>query len=189
MGANEVGIHPPHLIDTNGALTPNALIPFCAYQSNFLGHPRQDLPFTACDKFRPTVLQGQLCYSLDLSLIATNRTKADLREGLLLMIDPGRYEDENDEPSMKLDTDGFKIYVNTLESFTGLKSGSYAMSNLKKMTGTENFKQLPDDTKHCQLDTYEKCQADMFLRTVQDECGCVPWSLTTALHTEVVVTP
>ena len=70
-----MSLHPPHLIDSSGSLTPAALIPVCAYQTNMtlLGQTRHDLPFTVCDKFQPTVLEGQRCYELDLSKIGTNK--------------------------------------------------------------------------------------------------------------------
>ena len=86
----EVSLHPPHLIDSDGKLTPGALIPFCAYQTNLslLGSTRQDLPFPVCDKFKPTMIEGQLCYSIDLS---TNDVQTKNKKGnsLLLLLDPG----------------------------------------------------------------------------------------------------
>ena len=73
--SNKVSFHLPHLIDSSGSLTPAALIPFCAYQTNttLLGQTRQDLPFTACSQFQPTILEGQRCYSLNLTAIDTGK--------------------------------------------------------------------------------------------------------------------
>ena len=61
---NEVSFHAPHLIDSSGSLTPAALIPFCSYKANMdmLGKTKDSLNFTACSQFKPTVLEGQLCY-------------------------------------------------------------------------------------------------------------------------------
>ena len=66
-----MSLHPPHLIDSSGSLTPAALIPFCAYQTNMtlLGQTRQDLPFPVCSQFQPVLFEGQLCYSLDLATL------------------------------------------------------------------------------------------------------------------------
>ena len=36
-----------------------------------------------------------------------------------------------------------RIYLNTLASFTDYKSGSYGVFSLKKMTGMDNFLELP----------------------------------------------
>ena len=185
-----MSVHPAHLTDSQGTPAPAALIPFCAYQTRLLGQPRPGLPFTACDRFRPAVLEGHLCYSLQLGLDKNSRTKEGLDNGILLLIDHGRtnreiIEETHFEVGQKIDSlnlrpvsdqeSSARIYVNTLASFSGHKSGSYAMSNLKQMTGTESFKELSDDIKECQVEPMEECQAKAFLENVQKECGCVPW--------------
>ena len=152
--AQEVSLHPPHLIDSRGALTPAALIPFCAYQTNMtiMGMTSHGLNFTACSNFRPTVLAGQLCYSLDLSAIkGIKETKVGSKFGLMMVMDPGKVDHEDNEEKELLQgseivcldlepssaaTSSAKIYLNTLESFTDFRAGTYALSVLKKMTGT-----------------------------------------------------
>ena len=66
-----LSLHPIHLIpDKKGQLPPSALVPFCSYQgeSNMLGQKRPELDnLTICDKFEPTILEGQLCYSIDVA--------------------------------------------------------------------------------------------------------------------------
>ena len=162
-----MSLHPPHLIDSRGSLTPAALIPFCAYQTNMtlLGHTRQDLPFTVCDQFKPTVLEGQLCYSLDLSSIKAEKSKSGERAGLLILIDQGVADqgkentidlNEMKEQIKEIDIKGpsqhenyARIYLNTLTSFTDNRAGTYALSSLKKITGSRNFLELTDDQKKC----------------------------------------
>ena len=51
------------------------------------------------------------------------------------------------------------------------------MSVLKKMTGTDNFLELPSEGKNCQTDAFEDCQAERYITEVQTKCGCVPWAL------------
>ena len=75
------------------------------------------------------------------------------------------------------DTQGIKIYINTLEKFETFDFGSFAMQSLKKMTGTEAF--LEDKNKDCSVETFEHCQARRYLEEVTKHCGCVPWSLAT----------
>ena len=57
---NKVSHHAPHLIDSSGSLTPAALIPFCAYQTNMtlLGQKTEGINFIACSQFQPTLLEG-----------------------------------------------------------------------------------------------------------------------------------
>ena len=202
--ATEVSLHPPHLVDSQGSLTPAALIPFCAYQTNMtlLGQTRQHLPFTVCDKFKPAVLEGQLCYSLDLkSIDNADFSNFGLEHGLLLVLDPGiseknRHQKETTQgPTEKIsslnlkapgdDKSSAKIYVNTLARHTDYRAGSYAMTSLKRMTGTSSFLKLSDVDKKCQVETFEECTSQRYTEEVQRQCGCIPWALSSALKLEV----
>ena len=196
---NEVSLHPPHLTDSTGSLTPAALIPFCAYQTNLLGQSRHDLPFIACDKFKPNLLDGQLCYSMDVGKQVTSKTQSGMKNGLLLVIDPGlsnidstktkqnklNIQTVNLDPSQS-DQGSARIYLNTLARFTDFRAGSYALSSLKWMKGTTAFINLSDDIKKCQVDTFEDCTAKRYLELVHDMCGCVPWTLKGILPFKVV---
>ena len=153
-----------------------------------LGQTRQDLPFTVCDQFQPTVLKGQRCYSLDLKKIFIKNTKSGLKSGLLLIIDPLEKEEnkqvETRDMITSLNLESYqysgssaKIYLNTLASFTDYRAGSYAMSGLKKMTGTGPFLELPDSTKKCKTETFEECHVVRYIAEVQKQCGCIPWGL------------
>ena len=85
----------------------------------------------------------------------------------------------------KIADSSFKLYINTLSPFSSYKPGSYALSDLKKMTGTQSFLELPDERKSCQTETFEVCRNQMYMEKVQEKCGCVPWSLSSALTQEV----
>ena len=163
-----------------------------------LGQTREDLPFTVCDKFQPTVLEGQLCYSIDMSFIHTEKSKAFKNSyGLLLLLDPGKLEGikekvTNQGPEKKIvslnldpsDTydNSASISINTLQRFTDYRAGSYGLSVLKKMIGTDSFLALPNNIKNCQVETFEECQAQRYLEEVWKECGCVPWALGRAMN-------
>ena len=184
---------------SNGSLTPAALVPFCAYQTNMtlLGKKTQGLDFTACSHFQPTLLKGQLCYSLNHSSIEAQTTKSGKRGGLVLLLDLDGHrndltlkestylEDMLDlEVSEKFDRSA-KIYLNTLSSFTAYKSGSYGMTALKKITGTESFLKQTDEDKKCRIETKEECEAKSFIEAVEQKCGCVPWAISSALSSKV----
>ena len=201
MGVSEVSLHSPHMMDSRGNLTPSALIPFCGYQTNMaiLGNTRQDLPFPICTKFQPTVLEGQLCYSLDLAAILgeNQKTISGKRHGILLILDPGKTNgnifDNFKETNYKfLDLEvfhnvetSFKIYIHTLTGFSSYKAGSYVMSDLKKITGTDSFLALPEETKSCQVETFKECQTQKYVEDILEKCDCVPWSLSSALTKQV----
>ena len=137
---------------------------------------------TVCDKFKPTILEGQLCYALDSALLENNSTKSGKSNGLLLLLDPIPYYLNHKGKSLggvKESGQKFKVFIQTLAQFTTFGSGSYGMSALKKMTGTTSFEQLPDHQKKCLVHNREECQIQSFLDQVQKECKCMPWALQT----------
>ena len=197
-----MSLHPPHLIDSTRSLTPAALIPFCAYQTNMtlLGQTRQDLSFTVCSKFKPSVLEGQLCYSLNLSNI---KTQVKTKLSLILLLDPSsttysqdptKNTDFNDKTKggsyLNLDplshsSRNARIFLNTLASYTNYRAGSYAMFGLKKMTGTDDFLNLPESVKKCQIESFEDCNVRTYLKEIQAKCNCIPWAFSSALKHKV----
>ena len=88
-GIAEVSLHPVHLLDSMERALPAALIPFCSYQANMslLGNPGDQFPFEACGKFQPYILEGQLCYSLDLRDIVRGGSGKGSENALLLVLD------------------------------------------------------------------------------------------------------
>ena len=194
-----MSLHPPHLIDSSGSPTPAALIPFCAFQTDMtmIGRKLEGASnLTVCSHFKPTVLEGQLCYSLD---VTTNRTKKGLKNGLVLILDHGISDNQqifqkkngkdvtslNFEVVSKADSSA-RIHLDTLASFTDYRAGSYAMYVLKKMTGTKNFLNLPLDDRQCKIETFEACHVRQYIKQVQKECGCVPWALHFPLENDQV---
>ena len=105
----------------------------------------------------------------------------------MLVIDPGRGKKETQYELTQPDSDttSFRVYVNTLESFTGNQAGSYALSSLKKMTVTDNFMELDQEIKNCDVEIYEECNTRRYLDAVQRKCGCVPWALGNAAKQKV----
>ena len=181
-----LSLHPIHLIpDKKGQLPPSALVPFCSYQgeSNMLGHKRPELDnLTTCDKFEPTILEGQLCYSINIARIEKRQTEAGKTKGLFLLLDPSPYQIQDDERSVDVNEGNrhqtFKVYIHTLAPFTGYGHGAFAMSTLKSMKGTKSFEALPNNQKKCAVHNREECQTEKFFSQVKANCSCVPWSLT-----------
>ena len=180
--SKELSLHPVHLTpDKEGNLPPSALIPFCSYQGENIGRELPELDNIAvCDKFQPTIFDGQLCYTLGSALLKGNLTKQGKSAGLFLLIDPRPYDLEQKEKKTGGIIEGgqnFKVYINTLAQYSTFGPGSYAMTALKKMTGTSSFKQLPEHQRNCLVHEREECQTDKYLDQVQQECKCMPWAL------------
>ena len=146
-----------------------------------------------CNHFRPAILLGQLCYSLDMTSLERNRSKNGIENGLILVLDTQKFVNDNNMLERKTrkeqglmsfadiddrhDIGMPKVFLHTLSPFTGYQAGSYALSSLKRMIGTENFKRMPDKKKKCQNEVFEDCQARMFCDAVKTNCKCVPWGL------------
>ena len=124
--------------------------------------------FVACIKFQPTVLEGQMCYSMDLSKTGIS-SKAGKSNGLMLVLDSNSPWDG----AMNI----ARIFLNTLFPFTDYRNGSYAMSSLKKMTATKAFLGMSVSDKKCQVETLEECKTRKFLEKIQKECRCTQWAL------------
>ena len=169
--AREVSLHPAHLITTaNKSLLPAALIPFCSYQNQTtnLSQMSKEIPFPACSRFEPEILNGQLCYSLDVAKHTNLKTRPGEKHGLLLMIDSTGF--------MSQDVDNkVEIHLNTLGRFRGEGEGRYYLSALKKMTATKNFLELSDQLKGCRNEGYQECHERQYRLAVQQECECLPW--------------
>ena len=93
--------------DPDGDTLPSALIPFCAYQSSLetLGTSIPGLNFPVCNAFRPTILQGQLCYSLDIENRSleeekTKITKQGKADGILIIVDPNKERSETGDANV-----------------------------------------------------------------------------------------
>ena len=165
-----------------------------------LGEWEDSLNMTLCSKFKPTLLEGHLCFTLNLNLIETGKTRAGKKAGLALVIDEGIQKAvapgtegviEDSESPLDITEDSYtditsaRIYLNTLSSFSDYRAGSYAMFSPKKMTGTESFLKQTDNARKCLISSLEDCQARLFLEIVQEKCGCVPWTVTLALQSQV----
>ena len=200
----EVSLNPPHLLDRKGEPTPEALIPFCAYDGdmNITGQYIPGLDFPVCNKFRPSILDGQLCYTLDLKDILKGKvvTRPGRGFGLTLAIEQKEIAAPKDE-GLKTLTNSLQsgqmyarmnvpklsssIHLNNLVKYTDFRAGLYKMSVLKRMTGTQGFLNLADVTKGCQNEEQMNCEKIKYLEEVQRKCGCLPWPLGPAITSEV----
>ena len=132
---------------------------------------------TFCDKFEPTILEGQFCHSLNVTKFEGKPTRTGRKSGLLLLLDPNPYTMTSTAGSAKNNRELFKVYIHTLAGHTAFGPGAYAMQTLKKMTGKPSFYQMQDSKKECQVHSREKCQTELFLNQVNSNCSCVSWAL------------
>ena len=199
-GIARSSLHPPHLTETKGL---PALIPFCAYGGNMeiLGEYVQGLYFPVCNVFKPTILNGEVCYTLDFKTLVSKGSmvsKAGRGKGLLLAIDNGISVEPQQEKDIIEIKKGFirtelvstgkraRLHILTSHRYEDSRSGIYTLKDLKQMTGTYNFLAMPDDVKKCQIGDSEECRNQRYIEEVQSRCGCIPWSLTEHIPHQVL---
>ena len=75
------------------------------------------------------------------------------------------------------------------EPLTFYGEGSYALSAVKEIDGTEEFLRLDEGVKNCQSrETFQDCQAREYVRKGLARCGCVPFQIRTyARHVSSVM--
>ena len=146
---------------------PKALIPVCSYQSTILGKRHDN--FIPCDKFQPSVLDGQLCFSLNLREHYSLQSKIGQGNSLTLVLDqPNDMGNEGEEASVT-------IHLDRIGGHSDNRPGKYYMSNLKKMTGTDAFMALSNSEKRCQAESYQDCRTRHFFAALEQECNCIPF--------------
>ena len=180
--------HPPHV--TFG--WSSAFIPFCAYKTdlNISGTSHDVLKntsFPLCSSFLPTILEGQVCFKLLL-----NKTSGQGKgHELMLLLDNNEdrslqtsFNNKDDFPSSdqtlsfvkgieSIQVVSAKIHINTISPYVGFGEGIYKMTNVKRMTPTEDFLKMPPKDRKCEVEFYENCRT----RKLLEECNCAPWEL------------
>ena len=71
-----------------------------------------------------------------------------------------------------------KVHIDTLSSFRGFGSGTYKISDVKKMTTTDDFLNMPIEDRKCEVMPNEECQN----QKLQEECNYDLWAV---IHDQV----
>ena len=182
--------HPVHVTERRAT----SFIPFCAFKSdlaisnNSLKLPGTNFPF--CSLFQPTVLDGQLCYKLQL-----NKTSDEGKENELMLLldynedlslytagtDTDNVKEERMFNSTKLNLKKFggqrnsqaKVQINTISPKIGFGGGNYWMTAVKRMTATSSFLEMSFKDRNCMVEEYNDCRTRRLLST----CDCAPWEV------------
>ena len=142
---------------------------------------RPNISFPLCTSFRPTVLEGQLCYKLQVNTTSRKGKRYELillldyQEDLSLHYSSGN-EDDIDLQNLNFDAaesvqkKEAKIQINTLSSDKDFGEGAYKMSVVKKMTAKSAFLKMPMKDRNCQVEPFEECRTNALLKW----CKCKP---------------
>ena len=159
-----------------------------------IGDKVPNMTYNVCNIFESTIFEGRLCYQADAKKHLGQLFFEGKGSGLMLLIDTNTErsidisnshnmnKDDNSVQDIYLGKEHLKtenmasIHIGTLTPYTGYGPGDYELTDIKQMTGTENFLTWPEDKRKCSLEKYEKCQMRTFLEESM-ECGCLPFQL------------
>ena len=180
--------HPPHLISS----WSSALIPFCAYKTdlNISENPLSlsGITFPLCSSFLPTILEGQLCYKLDLKknsgqgkknqllLVLDYNEDRSIQTGFStnedVAVDMASSKNTMDLDSSKGGLQGVstKVQINILSPYVHFGGGTFKMTDVKKMTASEDFLGMSHTERKCDIELYEDCRT----RKLFEDCNCAP---------------
>ena len=99
--------HPVHIMENSGNFSPSSFIPFCKFRT-WLGVKLDKFDVPVCNQFKPTILNDQLCYKVDLNSFKTLSTSNDFKKGLTF------YVDLNQDREIPSEKSPFMIYLSTL---------------------------------------------------------------------------
>ena len=197
----EVVNHPVHILNNDGNRNPSALIPFCQIGNKILGKKIDEFLLPVCTGFKPKVLAGSLCYSLDLKEMGDDIVLGKGKDyALTLLIDLNQEKSlgaskrslsysENDQTFAKKviqgDSSGLHlagedifIHIDAFFPYSSTGGGLYEMSEIKQIETSADFKTIGQDKTMCQFDeTMVECSNRELLTGAVDKCGCVPWHL------------
>ena len=161
-----------------------------------LGEYIEGFDFPVCNSFTPKILDGELCYALNISS-QVSESKAGRGEGLLLAIDNGISIEPHVDQNIRVRKDGFirttlkssgkraRLRILTSHRHADSRPGKYVMKSLKVLAATDNFLAMPDDVKECQIETQEHCKSRRFVEEVKNKCGCIPSQLSSVAFDQV----
>ena len=82
--------HPVHIISENKQLSPSAFIPFCEFGGNTsaMGEKIDQFDVPVCNSFQATILNGQLCYEVDLHIFSNkDNIINEIKSGFVFIMD------------------------------------------------------------------------------------------------------
>ena len=146
-----------------------------------------NISFPICTSFKPTILEGQLCYKIHVNAssgMGKNEELAlvlDYQSELSIQAPSEQEEDQNYKKVRNLNfntvenlnTEAAKVHIDTLSSFKGFGGGIYQLTDVKRMTAKKDFLKMPLEERKCEVELYESCRT----RRLMQKCNCVPWEI------------
>ena len=179
-------------MDNELGIYPSSFIPFCQFGRKFLGRKMENFSRPVCNIFKPTKVENQVCYSVNISSLENvPKIVKGMSSRLLLLLDYNEERSSSTASNTKKNTKLLKnieivpfssreeytakIHLDFLEPYTGYGGGKYIMSAVKEMDTTRDFNTFTEDIKNCQNEqTIEQCAQEMLRMQEASLCNCSP---------------
>ena len=66
-----------------------------------------------------------------------------------------------------------KVHIETLSPHVSFGGGIFTMTDVKRMSATDDFLKMSLKERKCEVELYEDCRT----RRLLEECNCVPWEV------------
>ena len=106
-----------------------------------------------------------LDYNEDRSIYAPNEIKTQRSSQNILA--KTKHETLNMDGAENIQKKEAKVHIDTLSSFRGYGSGTYKISDVKKMTTTDDFLNMALKDRKCEVAPYEICRNQKLLFGMQ----------------------
>ena len=136
----DVVSHPVHVLNDKGDLSPSAFIPFCEFGGNMslLGVRNNNFKFPVCSAFRKKIVQGALCYQVDINNFKKEFTVSELRRGLTFLLDNN--DDRQLSETVAEDAHPMNTHNNMVDKFLDFGDHHKAMIHIDTISGDNFFK-------------------------------------------------
>ena len=165
---------------------------------------QENITYPVCTAFEPTVLDGQLCYRIDvnkaikdlkngvgneagLTFVVDNNSERSLALDKSISFGDGQEsQDKTHLPSRPKEVDSIKVHIDTLEQFSAFGSGIFIMTSVKEIRCSPNFLEMAEDVRRCGLeDSVQECRSRNYLVDKPDDCNCTPEEFRLILENKV----
>ena len=126
--------HPVHILNDKGDLSPSAFIPFCEFGGNMslLGVRNTNFTFPVCSAFRKRIVQGALCYQVNINNFKKSFTERELRRGLTFLLD------YNEDRQLSENLEENAQHNNMVDKFLDFVEDDKAMIHIDTISGDLN---------------------------------------------------
>ena len=137
LGTHQIEIvnHPVHILDNTENFSPSAFIPFCSVFGSMetAGVKVDNFSVPVCRSFNKTILDGQLCYQIDVNSFIEQNTMTTLQKaGLSILVDVNAEYERVDISSRE----EVKIFQDFTEEFIRKKESDKIMIHLETISMT-----------------------------------------------------